>query len=99
MLDLGCGAGVLAIIAALKGAGQVDAVDVMPQACALAAANAQRNGVADRVYASCGDLYESIGQRRYDVIISDVSGVVDEVARLSPWYPDPFPPAGETAPT
>ena len=32
VLDIGCGVGVLAIMAALKGAGHVDAVDVMPQA-------------------------------------------------------------------
>ena len=94
MLDLGCGVGVLAIMAALNGAAHVDAVDVMPQACALVTANARRNGVSDRLTASHGDLFESVGNQRYDVIISDVSGVVDEVARLSPWYPDTIPTGG-----
>ena len=94
VLDLGCGVGVLAIMAALKGAGHVDAVDVMPQACALVTANARRNGVADRLTATPGDLFETVGTRRYDLIISDVSGVVDEVARLSPWYPDSIPTGG-----
>ncbi|MBV9852766.1 MAG: methyltransferase [Armatimonadetes bacterium] len=94
VLDLGCGVGVLAIMAALKGAAHVDAVDVMPQACALTAANARRNGVSDRVDASHGDLFEMVGSRRYDVIISDVSGVVDEVARFSPWYPESIPTGG-----
>lgn len=94
VLDLGCGVGVLAIMAALRGAAHVDAVDVMPQACALVTANARRNGVSDRLSVSCGDIFEAVGDRRYDVIISDVSGVVDEVARLSPWYPETIPTGG-----
>ena len=48
VLDLGCGVGVLAIMAALQGAAHVDAVDIMPQACALVEFNARLNGVADR---------------------------------------------------
>ena len=94
VLDLGCGVGVLAIMAALKGAAHVDAVDIMPQASALAAANARRNGVSDCVSTAYGDLFEAVGDSKYDVIISDVSGVVDEVARLSPWYPDTIPTGG-----
>ena len=94
VLDLGCGAGVLAIIAALKGASHVHAVDVMEQARPLVEANARRNGVADRVVASSGDLFQPVGAQRFDVIVSDVSGVVDEVSRLSPWYPDSIPTGG-----
>ncbi len=93
-LDLGCGTGVLAILAARRGAACVHAVDVMPQACALARANAVRCGVGDRVHVSCGDLFESVAGRKFDVIISDVSGVADEVARLSPWYPATIPTGG-----
>ncbi len=94
VLDLGCGAGVLAVVAALKGAAQVHAVDVMEEARPLVEANARRNQVADRVTAFSGDLFEPIGTQRYDVVVSDVSGVVDEVSRLSPWYPDSIPTGG-----
>lgn len=94
VLDLGCGVGALAILAALLGADHVDAVDVMPEARDLVVSNARRNGVADRVNALTGDIYTSIGSKKYDVIISDVSGVVDEVSRLSPWYPDSIPTGG-----
>lgn len=94
VLDLGCGAGVLAVVAALKGAAQVHAVDVMEEARPLVEANAHRNQVADRVRAFSGDLFQPIGTQRYDVIVSDVSGVVDEVSRLSPWYPDSIPTGG-----
>ena len=94
VLDIGCGVGALAVVAALKGAGHVDAVDVMAQARPLVEANARRNGVGDRVAAYSGDLFEAIGTQRYDVIISDVSGVVDELSRLSPWYPTSIPTGG-----
>jgi len=94
VLDLGCGVGALAILAAMLGAATVDAVDVMPQARQLVIDNAKRNGVSDRVTALTGDIYSEIGDKTYDVIISDVSGVVDEVSRLSPWYPDTIPTGG-----
>jgi ribosomal protein L11 methyltransferase len=44
VLDYGCGSGILAIAAALHGAGAVDAVDIDPAAVATAQANALANG-------------------------------------------------------
>ena len=46
VLDYGCGSGILAIAAALHGAGAVDAVDIDPAAITATQANAQANGVA-----------------------------------------------------
>ncbi|GAA3448777.1 class I SAM-dependent methyltransferase [Dactylosporangium matsuzakiense] len=46
VVDLGTGSGVVAIAAALAGAGHVVAVDTDPQACAAALRNAAANGVA-----------------------------------------------------
>jgi methylase of polypeptide subunit release factors len=94
VLDLGCGVGVLAIFAARKGASRVVAVDVMEQACRLATGNVLRNGVADRVSVICGSLFEPVGSDTFDLVINDVSGVADEVARLSPWYPPTIPTGG-----
>ncbi len=94
VLDVGCGVGVLAIYAALKGAGSVAAVDIMPEACEYAKKNAAKNGVSDRVEVFQGDLFEPLPPRRFDVIIDDVSGIADEVARLSSWFPDPVPTGG-----
>jgi ribosomal protein L11 methyltransferase len=45
VLDYGCGSGILAIGAALHGAGQVDAVDIDPAAVEATRANAGANGV------------------------------------------------------
>jgi precorrin-6B methylase 2 len=94
VLDLGCGAGPIAIVAAKSGAGKVHAVDVMGTACELTRRNARLNGVADRVDVRQGNLFESVRDESYDIIVCDVSGIADEVARISPWYPDPIPAGG-----
>ncbi|MFP4208237.1 MAG: 50S ribosomal protein L11 methyltransferase [Wenzhouxiangella sp.] len=49
VIDFGCGSGVLAIAAALKGADEVIAVDHDPQALAATLDNARRNGVQQRI--------------------------------------------------
>lgn len=50
VIDYGCGSGILAIAAALRGAARVTAVDIDPQALAACAANLERNGIdASRV--------------------------------------------------
>ncbi len=54
--DLGCGTGVLAILAARLGWRPVTAIDLQPAAVAAAEANARRNGV--RVEAIAADLSE-----------------------------------------
>lgn len=51
VLDVGCGSGVLAIAAVRLGADRAFAVDIDPAAVAATRANAERNGVADRVEA------------------------------------------------
>jgi ribosomal protein L11 methyltransferase len=50
VLDLGTGSGILAIAAAKLGAGEVWAVDVDPEACAVATENARANGVESVVH-------------------------------------------------
>jgi ribosomal protein L11 methyltransferase len=49
VLDVGCGSGVLALAALALGAGRALGVDIDPEARAATAANAARNGLADRV--------------------------------------------------
>ncbi len=93
--DLGCGVGNLAIYSALEGAKRVHAVDLMESACELARINAIKNRVGDKVTVHCGNLFEPIPEDvMFDVIIGDLSGVADEVARLSPWFPEPVPTGG-----
>lgn len=94
VLDLGCGSGPIAIAAALEGARHVVAADVMVEACNLARKNAEKNGVADRIEIVQSNLFDGLKGRRFDIIVDDVSGMGDEVSRLSEWYPDPIPTGG-----
>ncbi len=52
VVDVGCGSGVLGVVAVLSGAERVVAVDIDAEAVGVTRANAARNGVTDRVEAS-----------------------------------------------
>lgn len=103
VLDIGCGVGPIAITAAKKGAGKVYAIDMMEEACELARENVILNGVEDRVEVLCGDLYRPLEGTglKFDAIYDDVSGIADDVARISGWYPEQVPTGGPdgTGPT
>ena len=66
VLDYGCGSGILAIAAALFGAGEVDAVDIDPAAVHSTIANAQSNGV--QVHAGLPDA----ARGGYDVVLANI---------------------------
>jgi len=71
VLDLGCGAGLLAIAAAKLGAGRVVATDVLPAALKAVRENARSNGVADRIEVRSGSWFEALGvQERFEVIMA-----------------------------
>jgi SAM-dependent methyltransferase len=93
VLDLGCGTGVIGLYAASKGAKAVVGIDVMHNACQLAQANAERNGLTNISF-RCGSLYEPVKGETFDVIVSDVSGIAELAARNSPWYPPSIPTGG-----
>jgi len=67
VLDYGCGSGILAIVAARLGAGEIAAVDIDPQALAATAANAAANDV--RLIVSPP---ESLPEQRYDVVLANI---------------------------
>ena len=94
VLDLGCGTGPIAIGLALAGAAQVFAIDLMEEACELARRNAELNDVQSKVTVLQGNLFEPVAHKRFDLIVDDVSGVADEVARISSWFPDEVPSGG-----
>lgn len=71
--DLGTGSGCLAVSIAhqVKGA-RVMAVDVSPEACEVAARNAARHGVSDRVTVLTGDLFAPLPpDARFDLVVSN----------------------------
>jgi ribosomal protein L3 glutamine methyltransferase len=72
VLDLCTGSGCLAILAARHFPdAAIDAVDISKDALDVAARNAGDHGLADRITVHRGDLFEPLGSRRYDLIISN----------------------------
>jgi SAM-dependent methyltransferase len=67
-LDLGCGAGAVAIALAER-ATQVVATDVNPRAIELARFNAVLNGI-DNIEFRLGDLFEPVAGDAFDIIVS-----------------------------
>jgi len=74
VLDVGCGSGVLAIAAARLGASHATATDVDPRAIVDTHANAERNGVVDRVAASITALDDLAAT--YDVVVANLGGAI-----------------------
>jgi SAM-dependent methyltransferase len=67
-LDLGCGAGTLALVAARRGAKRAVGVDLNPRAIELAKFNARLNGL-DAEF-RVGDSIEPVASERFDLVLS-----------------------------
>lgn len=88
VVDVGCGSGILSIIAAKLGAAKVYGVDAAEETVEIATANAAAHGVADRVEFAQGDMFEPLDpDLEADVVIGDVSGIPDVIATVSGWFP------------
>jgi ribosomal protein L11 methyltransferase len=70
VLDVGCGSGILAIAAAKLGARSVLGVDTDPIAVEATIANADRNGLAERVVARAGSLPS--GEPAFDLVLANL---------------------------
>ncbi len=65
---MGTGSGIGAVFAARRGA-HVVAVDLNPEAVRCATLNAHINRLSDRIDVRQGDLFESVGEERFDLIL------------------------------
>ncbi|MBU6530289.1 methyltransferase [Streptomyces mayonensis] len=80
-LEVGCGAGVTAVVAALAGCAHVTAVDITAEAVHNTEVNAARHGVGDRVRAVRSDLFDALAPgERFDLVFwnSNVVPAPDE---------------------
>ena len=93
ILDLGCGIGPLAIYFAKNGATSVDAIDIYDEHLKFAKKNADLNKIQINVFES--NLFENVS-KKYDLICCDVSGVKEDVARLTGWFPEEVPKADDS---
>ncbi len=89
VLDVGSGTGVLAVTAAVLGA-TARAVDTDPAAVAATAANARRNGVADRLTVDDAPADELAGS--WDLVVANV--LVTAHRELAPVLPPRVAPGG-----
>jgi len=88
VIDVGCGSGILSIVAAKLGAARVLAVDTSEGVEDIGRANASDQGVADKIEFYRGDLFGALPVHlEADLIIGDVSGIPDELAAESGWFP------------
>src|SRR5207247_6891234 len=88
VIDVGCGSGVLSFVAARLGARRVIGCDLSADAVQVAEENARRLALDERVEFRVGNLLEPVRGETADVIIGDVSGIPDEIAEVSGWFPD-----------
>lgn len=94
ILDLGCGSGVLSIIALLLGAARATAIDIDSNAVRIARENAERNGISTEQYkAFCGDiltdeaLQNKISESKYDIITANiVADIIIPLAEIAPRF-------------
>jgi ribosomal protein L11 methyltransferase len=84
VLDVGCGSGILAIAALRLGAHRADGLDTDPLAVEATLANAERNGLAERVTARVASLPEEASSR-YPLILANLVAavLVDLAPRLA----------------
>lgn len=84
VIDVGCGTGILSIIAAGLGASSVDAVDVDDVAVRVTMENSELNGVADRIRAQKGGL-DVLERKEADIVVANI--IADVIIGLAPAIP------------
>jgi SAM-dependent methyltransferase len=87
VIDVGAGSGVLSFVAARLGARRVFGTEINPVAVEVARRNARLLGLEGSVDFREGDLFAPLSGIRADVVIGDVSGIPDEIAAASDWFP------------
>jgi hypothetical protein len=98
--DIGSGVGPLAIWAAKEGAEEVHAVEIVREQYEILKSNVEMNGVEKIVKTYHGSFFDTLpDDLKFDVIISDVSGIAEKIARFmdtnkEPWYPSLIPAGG-----
>lgn len=73
ILDIGTGSGCIPIALAKNlNAGRIAALDISPEALALAAENAQLNGVTDKIIFALSDIFKPFRvKEKFDIVVSN----------------------------
>ena len=95
-LEMGCGTGVMSVLAALAGVRRVLALDINPAAVRNTELNAHRHGVADRITARESDLYSAVRPgERFDGLYWNPPflNAPEDMTDSSIWHETMFDPA------
>ena len=85
ILDLGCGTGVVGI--ALHQSNLIEknyASDLGENAVKVTKANCTKYKIPNDI--RLGSIYDPWLNEEFDIIVDDISGISDEIAKLSPWF-------------
>lgn len=88
VLDIGCGTGILSIIAAKLGAEKVEAIDIDEVAAKVARENIEINRESDKINVFRGVLSDiDRGNNKYDIIVANIiANVIIDLAAFIPYY-------------
>jgi len=86
LLDLGCGTGVVGIALHQQGLikSPLYASDMSESAAHCARKNCDSYGCVAKIYS--GSLFNPWKDKKFDVIVDDISGIAQGVAEVSPWF-------------
>lgn len=87
--DIGCGSGILAIVAAKLGAGEVVAADIDPAAVEVTKENVEANQVSDVIRVCEGDLMQVVDSPADLVVTNIIADVVASLANSMKSYLNP----------
>ena len=87
VFDIGCGSGILGIVAAKVGAGEVVCSDLDPNAVLVAKENVEKNGVSDVITVCQGDLVKipEIQGKKADILVANI--IADVIIGVCPNLP------------
>ena len=82
VLDIGCGSGILSIIAILLGASSATACDIDPSAARCAIENARLNNIAPSQFEALTCDIFALEEKEYDIVLANI--VADVIIELAP---------------
>ncbi len=88
VLDVGCGTGILSIIASKLGAKKIEAIDIDEVAVRVAKENIEINGEASKIKAFQAVLSDlKAGDEKFDIIVANIiANVIVDLSSLIPYY-------------
>lgn len=95
VLDFGCGIGVVGITIFKKNKikGILYASDISKSSINLAKLNATKHKVS--IIAKKGNLFDPWKGEKFDIILNDISGISQKIAKISPWFKNTSCETGE----